>query len=64
MIHWVTDAFEKISWEKGTWECNETLHGVYKSILLAQHHNFGLKMLLEPCSTRLKTIFDVLEANN
>ena len=64
-LPWVhQNTQKKISWEKGTWECNETLQGVYKSILLAQHHNFDLKMLPEQCSIRLKTIFDVLGPTN
>ena len=57
-------TLEKISWEKGTWERNETLQGDYKSILLAQHRSFGLKMMLAPSSTRLKTVLDVLGPNN
>ena len=33
------------------------------SIFLTQNKNIGPKMLLGPCSTQLKTVFDVLESN-
>ena len=59
----VLDPLEEISWEKGTLGCYETLQGVYRSQFLTQNTNFGLKMLLETCSTRLKIVFDVLESN-
>ena len=59
----VLDPLEKISWEKGIFGCNETWQGVYVSIFLTQDQNIGPKMLLGPCSTQLKTVFDVLESN-
>jgi len=54
------DHLSKISWENGTWECHETWQGVYQSTVLTQDQTFGLKMLLRPCSARLKTVLDSL----
>ena len=49
---------------KGTYGCNETLHGGLWTQILTQDHKYGLKMLLGMCSTGLKTITDVLGSDS
>ena len=54
------DYFKKISWEKGTQECNKTSQGVQKSSIMTQNHNFGLKMMRQSPSTHFYINFSVL----